>query len=69
MGARTRAPTVRGSLLARSKDQTSVNLCLGTGSQKPAIFENSNDRTIVCICGQLLVFISHKASKASVAFM
>ena len=40
------------------------------GNRKPKTSrpENSNDRTIACICGQLLVFISRKASETFVAF-
>ena len=40
------------------------------GSRKPKTSrpKNSNDRTIACICGQLLVFISRKASETFVAF-
>ena len=40
------------------------------GNRKPKTScpKNSNDRTIACICGQLLVFISRKASETFVAF-
>ena len=41
----------------------------GNRKQKTSRPKNSNDRTIACICGQLLVLISRKASKTFFAFM
>ena len=40
------------------------------GNRKPKTSRpnNNNDRTIACICGQLLVFISRKASETFFAF-
>ena len=40
----------------------------GNRKSKTSRMKNSNDRMIACICGQLLVFISHKASEIFVAF-
>ena len=40
----------------------------GNRKTKTSRPKNSNDRTIACICGQLLVFISRKASETFVAF-
>ena len=53
--------------LAREKSDLCESL---PGSRKPKTShpKNSNDQTIACICGQLLVFISRKASKTFVAF-
>ena len=53
--------------LAREKSDLCESL---PGSRKPKTsrLKNSNDRTIACICRQLLVFISRKASETFVAF-
>ena len=53
--------------LAREKSDVCESL---PGNRKPKTsrLKNSNDRTIACICGQLLVLISRKASKTFVAF-
>ena len=48
--------------LAREKSDLCESL---PANRKPKTShpKNNNDRTIACICRQLLVFISHKASK------
>ena len=53
--------------LARKKSDICEPL---PGNRKPKTScpKNRNDRTIACICGQLLVFISCKTSKTFVAF-
>ena len=53
--------------LAREKSDLCESLP-GNGKQKISRPKNSNDRTIACICGQLLAFISLKASETFVAF-
>ena len=53
--------------LAREKSDLCESLP-GNRKTKTRRTKNSNDRTIACICGQLLVFISRKASKTFVAF-
>ena len=53
--------------LAREKSDLCESL---PGNRKPKTNrpKNSNDRTIACICGQLLVFISRRTSETFVAF-
>ena len=53
--------------LAREKSDLCESLP-GSRKQKASRPKNSNDRTIACICGQLLVLISRKASETFVAF-
>ena len=53
--------------LAREKSDICESL-FGNRKPKTSRTKNSNDRTIACICGQLLVFISCKASKTFVIF-
>ena len=53
--------------LAREKSDLCESL---PGSRKPKTSrpKNSNDRTIACICGQLLVFTSRRTRETFVAF-
>ena len=53
--------------LAHKKSDLCESL-LGNRKPKTSRPKNSNDRTIACICGQLLVFIFRRTSETFVAF-